>query len=166
MRRLVQDSRGLSTVEYIVIIVLVAVLGIIAWQLLGESVEDRVSDATTEIGGIGQAGAAGRARGGAGGEGGGGAGDDAEEIGDDRDPTKATNVASGGNAGGAAASGGGEGTETAGIVTRSSEGGPSVYTVEDDGGGNGNAIWITLGLIVIFMIAGVVVLGKLRGKAR
>ncbi|HJL26588.1 MAG TPA: hypothetical protein RMH80_30500, partial [Polyangiaceae bacterium LLY-WYZ-15_(1-7)] len=67
MRRLVQDSRGLSTVEYIVIIVLVAVLGIIAWQLLGESVEDRVSDATTEIGGIGQAGAAGRARGGAGG---------------------------------------------------------------------------------------------------
>ena len=46
---LVQDEEGLSTVEYIIILVLIAVLGIIAWRQFGQSVEYKVRQSTTQV---------------------------------------------------------------------------------------------------------------------
>ena len=46
---LVQDEEGLSTVEYIILLVLIAVLGIIAWRQFGQSVEYKVRQSTTQV---------------------------------------------------------------------------------------------------------------------
>ncbi len=46
------DERGLSTVEYIIILVLIAVLGISVWRSFGEAVEYQVRDSTTDINGL------------------------------------------------------------------------------------------------------------------
>ena len=46
---LVHDEEGLSTVEYIIILVLIAVLGIIAWRQFGQSVEYKVRESTTQV---------------------------------------------------------------------------------------------------------------------
>ncbi len=48
-RTLGEDQRGLSTVEYIIILVLIAVLGISVWRSFGEAVEYQVRDSTTDI---------------------------------------------------------------------------------------------------------------------
>ncbi|MBX3249773.1 MAG: hypothetical protein KF901_21530 [Myxococcales bacterium] len=50
---LLADQRGLSTVEYIVILVLIAVIAIIAWKQFGESVEYHVRDSTTQVNHLG-----------------------------------------------------------------------------------------------------------------
>ena len=44
-----QDERGLSTVEYIIILVLIAVIGIVAWRAFGTAVRSKVESSTTEI---------------------------------------------------------------------------------------------------------------------
>ena len=41
-RRLWSDNRGVSTVEYVIILVLIAVLGIGAWKTFGKSVSDKI----------------------------------------------------------------------------------------------------------------------------
>ncbi|MCB9625587.1 MAG: hypothetical protein H6723_19895 [Sandaracinus sp.] len=51
--RLLDDLRGLSTVEYIIILVLIAVVAIVAWKQFGESVEYHVRDSTTQINNLG-----------------------------------------------------------------------------------------------------------------
>jgi len=48
-RDLHQDDAGLSTVEYIIILILIAVAGITLWKSFGESVEVRIRESTTEI---------------------------------------------------------------------------------------------------------------------
>jgi Flp pilus assembly pilin Flp len=48
-----RDERGLSTVEYIIILVLIAVIAIVAWKQFGESVEYHVRDSTTQINHLG-----------------------------------------------------------------------------------------------------------------
>ena len=50
---LLADTRGLSTVEYIIILVLIAVIAIVAWKQFGESVEYHVRDSTTQINHLG-----------------------------------------------------------------------------------------------------------------
>lgn len=50
---LLEDPRGLSTVEYIIILVLIAVIAIVAWKQFGESVEYHVRDSTTQINNLG-----------------------------------------------------------------------------------------------------------------
>lgn len=50
---LVTDEAGLSTVEYIIILVLIAVIAIVAWKQFGESVEYHVRDSTTQINHLG-----------------------------------------------------------------------------------------------------------------
>ncbi len=50
---LLQDEEGLSTVEYIIILVLIAIIAIVAWQTFGEAVEDKVRSSTTDINGLG-----------------------------------------------------------------------------------------------------------------
>ena len=47
-----RDERGLSTVEYIIILVLIAVAGIGLWRAFGETVSDKISNATGEVGGL------------------------------------------------------------------------------------------------------------------
>jgi Flp pilus assembly pilin Flp len=51
-RGLARDQRGLSTVEYIIILVLIAVAGIGLWRAFGETVSDKISNATGEVGGL------------------------------------------------------------------------------------------------------------------
>jgi len=47
-----RDDRGLSTVEYIILLVLIAVLGISAWQEFGASVEGHIKTSTKAVDGL------------------------------------------------------------------------------------------------------------------
>ncbi|QQR90973.1 MAG: hypothetical protein IPJ88_04375 [Myxococcales bacterium] len=44
-RSLLKDQKGLSTVEYIIILVLIAVTGIIGWQNFGKTVKGKIEGA-------------------------------------------------------------------------------------------------------------------------
>ncbi|MCB9666536.1 MAG: hypothetical protein H6715_00215 [Myxococcales bacterium] len=46
---LLRDQRGLSTVEYIIILVLIAVGGLGLWKKLGEGVNERISGSDQTI---------------------------------------------------------------------------------------------------------------------
>ena len=48
-RHLVKDERGLTTVEYIIVLGLVAVLGISTWQKFGDTLIDEVDDAKGQM---------------------------------------------------------------------------------------------------------------------
>ncbi len=52
-RRLGPDEEGLSTVEYIIILILIAIIGITAWKNFGEAVEYKARSATTDINTLG-----------------------------------------------------------------------------------------------------------------
>ena len=47
---LLKDKRGLSTVEYIIILVLIAVGGIQLWSSFGDTLEGKITDSTTAVG--------------------------------------------------------------------------------------------------------------------
>lgn len=47
------DERGLTTVEYVIILVLIAVLAIGVWRTFGGSVKAQVTNSTTEINSLG-----------------------------------------------------------------------------------------------------------------
>jgi Flp pilus assembly pilin Flp len=49
---LVKDDRGLSTVEYVIILVLIAAASVGIWKTLGETVKSKIGSANTEIGSI------------------------------------------------------------------------------------------------------------------
>lgn len=46
------DERGLSTVEYIIILCLIAVVGFALWKQFGQTVEGKTRGATTVVGGL------------------------------------------------------------------------------------------------------------------
>ncbi len=46
---LLQDERGLSTVEYVILLVLIAASCITLWMSLGESISKRISGSTALI---------------------------------------------------------------------------------------------------------------------
>lgn len=50
---LLQDDRGLSTVEYIIILILIAIVAIVAWQNFGQAVEFKARQSTTSINSLG-----------------------------------------------------------------------------------------------------------------
>jgi len=50
--RWLRDERGLSTVEYIIILVLIAVAGIGLWRAFGDTVSEKIGNATSEVGGL------------------------------------------------------------------------------------------------------------------
>lgn len=50
--RLLQDDEGLSTVEYIIILILIAIVAITAWTNFGQSVENKSRQATGSINGL------------------------------------------------------------------------------------------------------------------
>lgn len=47
-----QDERGLSTVEYLILLVLIAVAGISLWGAFGDAIEKNLSGATTAVEGL------------------------------------------------------------------------------------------------------------------
>jgi Flp pilus assembly pilin Flp len=47
-----RDTRGLSTVEYIIILVLIAVAGIGLWTTFGDTVGAKIGESTDAIGGM------------------------------------------------------------------------------------------------------------------
>ncbi len=51
-RSLSSDQEGLSTVEYIIILVLIAVLAITVWRQFGQAVETNVRDSTADVQGL------------------------------------------------------------------------------------------------------------------
>ncbi len=50
--KLASNEEGLSTVEYIIILVLIAVLAITVWRSFGDAVRENVTQSTTDIGGL------------------------------------------------------------------------------------------------------------------
>ena len=51
-RDLSRDERGLSTVEYIIILMLIAVAGIGLWEAFGGAVFDKIENATGAVDGL------------------------------------------------------------------------------------------------------------------
>lgn len=49
-RSLFRDTEGLTTVEYIIILCLIAVVGFAVWKKFGETVKTKVNAADTTIG--------------------------------------------------------------------------------------------------------------------
>ncbi len=52
--RLLQDKQGLSTVEYIIILGLVAVLGIASWKTFGQTLERETQEGEKSMDVVGQ----------------------------------------------------------------------------------------------------------------
>ena len=52
-QNLTKDTKGLSTVEYIIILILIAVAGIGLWTTFGESLEGQITEATGAVDGLG-----------------------------------------------------------------------------------------------------------------
>lgn len=48
-RSLLRDNRGLTTVEYIIILCLIAVVGFGVWQKFGAKVKEKVGGSTTQV---------------------------------------------------------------------------------------------------------------------
>ena len=49
---LARCRRGLSTVEYIIILTLIAVGGIALWSAFGDAVEEKIGSATSQVSGM------------------------------------------------------------------------------------------------------------------
>lgn len=49
LRNLVQDDRGLSTVEYVILLVLIAAVAMGTWQVFGSRVQEKLDDASSEF---------------------------------------------------------------------------------------------------------------------
>ena len=52
LEELRKDQAGLSTVEYIIILILIAVVAIALWQSFGEAVTQRIEEGTEAINGM------------------------------------------------------------------------------------------------------------------
>lgn len=51
-KSLVRDEEGLSTVEYVIILFLIAIIGIAAWKKFGSSVSSKVDGGASSIGAL------------------------------------------------------------------------------------------------------------------
>ena len=60
------DDRGLSTIEYVIVLVVVGLVGIAAWRVFGANTTSRALESSQEVGALGESvdGPAGRAGGG------------------------------------------------------------------------------------------------------
>lgn len=52
-RTLATNTEGLSTIEYVIILILIAVVGIAAWRTFGQTVVSKVSQGNSQISGLG-----------------------------------------------------------------------------------------------------------------
>ena len=48
-RSVLDDDRGLSTVEYTIILVLIAVAGIGLWSAFGDTLSEKITDSNTQL---------------------------------------------------------------------------------------------------------------------
>ena len=53
IRTLARDTEGLSTVEYVIILMLIAVVGIVAWRTFGNTVVNKINSGNSQISGLG-----------------------------------------------------------------------------------------------------------------
>jgi Flp pilus assembly pilin Flp len=53
VRSLIKDTEGLSTVEYVIILILIAVVGITAWRTFGNTVVNKINSGNSQISGLG-----------------------------------------------------------------------------------------------------------------
>ena len=53
VRALIKDTEGLSTVEYVIILILIAVVGITAWRTFGNTVVSKINSGNSQISGLG-----------------------------------------------------------------------------------------------------------------
>ncbi len=53
IRALARDTEGLSTVEYVIILMLIAVVGIVAWRTFGNTVVGKINAGNSQISGLG-----------------------------------------------------------------------------------------------------------------
>ncbi len=51
-KALLQDEEGLSTVEYVIILILIAIIAIVAWQNFGNAVTGKADQSTAAINGL------------------------------------------------------------------------------------------------------------------
>ena len=51
--RLLRDTRGLTTVEYTIILMLIAILGMVTWQALGDTIATKAGVAAEQIDDLG-----------------------------------------------------------------------------------------------------------------
>lgn len=47
-----RDTRGLSSVEYLILLVVIAIAGISVWKGVADSISSKASETSTSIGGI------------------------------------------------------------------------------------------------------------------
>ncbi|MEZ4406749.1 MAG: hypothetical protein R3A52_09760 [Polyangiales bacterium] len=52
-RSLMKDDAGLSTVEYVIILILIAVVGIAAWRTFGQTVVSKINSGNSQVSGLG-----------------------------------------------------------------------------------------------------------------
>ncbi|MBI5512356.1 MAG: hypothetical protein HY909_01230 [Deltaproteobacteria bacterium] len=52
-RSLIKNTEGLSTVEYVIILILIAVVGITAWRQFGNAVVTKITSSTGQVSGLG-----------------------------------------------------------------------------------------------------------------
>lgn len=53
MNKLIKDTDGLSTVEYVIILMLIAIVSIVAWRTFGNTVVSKVNAGNSQISGLG-----------------------------------------------------------------------------------------------------------------
>jgi len=53
LRTLANDTAGLSTVEYVIILILIAVVGITAWRTFGNTVVTKINSGNSQVSGLG-----------------------------------------------------------------------------------------------------------------
>lgn len=171
---LLRDTRGLSTVEYILILVIVAITALLLWQTFGSSVGSRVDQATQSVSGMdGRGGGASGAV--ASGDSAGSA--TAMAITEGRAEGSATNDSEGSSAMGAAGGGGGEDGEGAstGRARRAGEA-EGAAAGFDEGGGesaelpdDGPDLFLWIGWLLVLILGAATlfsVLGKRVGKGK
>ncbi len=53
LRALLENTEGLSTVEYVIILILIAVVGITAWRTFGNTVVTKINSGNSQVSGLG-----------------------------------------------------------------------------------------------------------------
>lgn len=49
-----RDTRGLSTIEYVILLIVVALIGIAAWRMFGSTAQSRAAEASGEMHALGE----------------------------------------------------------------------------------------------------------------
>ena len=52
-RSLRRNAEGLSTVEYVILLMLIAVVGIVAWRTFGNTVVSKINSGNSQVSGLG-----------------------------------------------------------------------------------------------------------------